>query len=252
MSRDRFYAIMSALRFDDVQARQAENQENEVRRNRDRLLPIRALFNQVVSRFAELYIPASKLCVDEQLVSFRGRCPFRVYMPDKPKKYGIKIWALTDNSSGYILKLQVYEGRRDNREVRFQSLQSNLTGLNRTLELCITWALCMRFGMELHQKKYCECMKCQVEDACIERKHKSGKISIEMCRQDLNLLENHQRNLVRHKCPWPSVVFGFHHCDSVEPRNVDYSHLPACPIAFPQSAADQRKVVCNDDCKVVL
>jgi len=35
------------------------------------------------------------VCVDKQLALFRGRCPFKVYIPSKPGKYEIKIWVCT-------------------------------------------------------------------------------------------------------------------------------------------------------------
>ncbi|KAJ8386982.1 hypothetical protein AAFF_G00161590 [Aldrovandia affinis] len=49
--------------------------------------------------------------VDERLVAFRGHCPFKQYMPSKPAKYGIKIWAACDANSSYALNLQVYTGK---------------------------------------------------------------------------------------------------------------------------------------------
>ena len=47
-------------------------------------------------------VPESQMCVDEQLIGFRGRCPFRVYMKSKPDLYGIKIWANCKNPLGYV------------------------------------------------------------------------------------------------------------------------------------------------------
>ncbi|XP_052338608.1 piggyBac transposable element-derived protein 4-like [Oncorhynchus keta] len=47
----------------------------------------------------------------EQLVPFRGRCPFRQYMPSKPAKYGIKIWVACDAQSSYAWKMPVYTGK---------------------------------------------------------------------------------------------------------------------------------------------
>lgn len=41
-----------------------------------------------------IYNPSPKVIVDERLVALRGRCPFKQYMPSKPSKYGIKIWAM--------------------------------------------------------------------------------------------------------------------------------------------------------------
>ena len=48
---------------------------------------------------------------EEQLVTFRGRCTFRQYMPSKPGKYGIKIWAICHSTLHYVLKMDVYKGR---------------------------------------------------------------------------------------------------------------------------------------------
>lgn len=53
-----------------------------------------------------------KLTVDEQLVPYRGRCPFRQYMKSKPAKYGIKIWWNCDALSSYPLRGQVYLGKQ--------------------------------------------------------------------------------------------------------------------------------------------
>ena len=37
----------------------------------------------------DAYTPGPHMTVDEQLVCFRGKCPFRQYIPLKPGKYGI-------------------------------------------------------------------------------------------------------------------------------------------------------------------
>ncbi|XP_029580542.1 piggyBac transposable element-derived protein 4-like, partial [Salmo trutta] len=55
--------------------------------------------------------PGPEVTVDEQLVPFRGRCPFWKYMPRKPAKYGIKIWVTSDAQSSYAWKMQVYTGK---------------------------------------------------------------------------------------------------------------------------------------------
>jgi hypothetical protein len=43
--------------------------------------------------------------------TFRGRCPFRQYIPSKLAKYRIKIWAACDDASSYVWNLQVYTGK---------------------------------------------------------------------------------------------------------------------------------------------
>lgn len=49
------------------------------------------------------YIPHEFLTVDERLLTFRGRCLFRIYITNKPAKYGIKIVMVNDVKSKYML-----------------------------------------------------------------------------------------------------------------------------------------------------
>ena len=64
-----------------------------------------------VERLPRLYDPGPEVTVDEQLLAFRGRCPFKQYMPSKPAKYGIKSWVACDAKSSYAWKMQVYTGK---------------------------------------------------------------------------------------------------------------------------------------------
>ncbi|XP_047141337.1 piggyBac transposable element-derived protein 4-like [Hydra vulgaris] len=57
------------------------------------------------------YNPSAYLTVNEQLVTFRGRCPFKMFIPTKPGKYGMKIWILCDAETSYCINLQPYIGR---------------------------------------------------------------------------------------------------------------------------------------------
>ncbi|CAB0033686.1 unnamed protein product, partial [Trichogramma brassicae] len=50
----------------------------------------------------------SQCTVDEQLLNFRGRCLFRVYMKDKPDKYGLKIISLNDSKTAYMIDAVPY------------------------------------------------------------------------------------------------------------------------------------------------
>ena len=59
----------------------------------------------------DFYTSGPSITVDEQLVCFRGRCPFKQYIPSKPGKYGIKIWTICDSTCSYTLKMQVYTGK---------------------------------------------------------------------------------------------------------------------------------------------
>ena len=50
--------------------------------------------------------------LDEKLESFRGNCRFRQYIPSKPSKYGIKIFALVDARMYYTVNLEIYAGKQ--------------------------------------------------------------------------------------------------------------------------------------------
>ncbi|XP_038553198.1 piggyBac transposable element-derived protein 4-like [Micropterus salmoides] len=99
-----FYAYSTLLRFDDRETRAQ-------RRSSDKLAAVRELWDRWADRLPYMYNPGPDVTVDEQLVPFRGRCPFRQYMPSKPAKYGIKSWVLCDAKSSYAWKMQVYLGK---------------------------------------------------------------------------------------------------------------------------------------------
>lgn len=113
MSRNRFQLLTTFLRFDDYSTRVQ-------RRTSDKLAPIREVFDIFVQNCIRAYVPGSHVTIDEQLVSFRGRCPFRVYMKSKPDKYGIKIWAMADSKNSYSMNLQVYLGKINKRPEKNQ------------------------------------------------------------------------------------------------------------------------------------
>lgn len=76
------------VRFDEIRAR---NQRTEI----DRLAAIKGLFELVINNFQKFYTPSEYTPVDEQLVKFRRRYPFKMYIPREPGKYGIKIFHLS-------------------------------------------------------------------------------------------------------------------------------------------------------------
>lgn len=104
MSRNRFIDILRFIRFDDLNTRVQ-------RKEQDKLAPLRDIADIFAKNCRESYCPSACGTIDEQLVSFRGRCPFRVYIPSKPGKYGIKIWALCDAENFFCCNFQVYLGK---------------------------------------------------------------------------------------------------------------------------------------------
>lgn len=103
MGINRFQFLLRALRFDDLDDR-------EERKKHDKLAPIRKFFDGFVERCKANYAVCEFVTIDEMLEPFRGRCGFRQYMPNKPAKYGLKIFALVDSRSFYTYNLEVYVG----------------------------------------------------------------------------------------------------------------------------------------------
>ena len=85
ISVNRFENILRFPRFDDRRTR-AERHET------DKLAAFRDIWTMFTARLPMMYRPDMDMTVDEQLVSFRGRCSFRQYIPSNPGKYGLKIF----------------------------------------------------------------------------------------------------------------------------------------------------------------
>ncbi|XP_019219113.1 piggyBac transposable element-derived protein 4 [Oreochromis niloticus] len=107
MSHKRFHQIGGALRFDDKLSRPRE----------DKLAAFRKVWDLWTHRLELLFSPDRDICVDEQLVPYRGRCNFKQYIPGKPAKYGLKVWAVCDVKTSYAWRLQVYTGKAGDQEL---------------------------------------------------------------------------------------------------------------------------------------
>nr|XP_034194964.1 piggyBac transposable element-derived protein 4-like [Osmia lignaria] len=62
------------------------------------------------SKCRENFVPGAELSVDESIVKFKGRISFITYNPQKPTKWGIRIYVLADANIGYIQTILPYYG----------------------------------------------------------------------------------------------------------------------------------------------
>ncbi|XP_060879204.1 piggyBac transposable element-derived protein 4-like [Metopolophium dirhodum] len=104
MSEKRFCFLINCLRFDDRTTRLH-------RKNETKLAPISVVWDILMINCKNNYKPSSYVTIDEQLVGFRGRCPFRMYIPSKPTRYGIKIVMMCDNATKYVIDSIPYMGK---------------------------------------------------------------------------------------------------------------------------------------------
>lgn len=100
MSRERFILIKRFFRVDDRNRRDPQ----------DPLSPVRDVWNTFLSQLKAFYVPEPHLTIDEQLLEFHGNVKFRMFIPSKPGKYGMKVIWLCEASSGYALSAVVYIG----------------------------------------------------------------------------------------------------------------------------------------------
>ena len=74
--------------------------------NFDRLFKVRPLLNHLQLKFNN--IPMDQMmCVDEQMVPFKGSSSLKQHVPSKPHKYGYKFFVLCD-AKGIIYNFEIY------------------------------------------------------------------------------------------------------------------------------------------------
>jgi len=90
MSRNRSELIRSILYFNDNSSMLSSNDPN-----RDRLHKLRPLIDHLNSGFSS--VPCKQnLVLDEQLCATKAHSYMKQYLPDKPHKWGFKLFVLTD------------------------------------------------------------------------------------------------------------------------------------------------------------
>lgn len=77
MSRDRYTLLLKNLHFCD---------NNII--NHDPIMKIRYIVEQLRTSFKNAFYPYEKLCIDESLLLFKGRCYFKQYIPSKKAGLG--------------------------------------------------------------------------------------------------------------------------------------------------------------------
>ena len=81
LSKRQFAYLTRCVHYDDALTR-AE------RKAHDKYTHIRTIWGTSISNCTNNYNPYLAITVDEQLLAFRGKCPFGMYIANKPVKYG--------------------------------------------------------------------------------------------------------------------------------------------------------------------
>ena len=102
LSERRFCFLLRCIGFDDRATRDERQKED----------PFAAVSQVFIDNCKHRYYPGENITIDEQLLAFRGRCGFRMYIPNKPAKYGLKVMLICDFESRYMLNAMPYLGKK--------------------------------------------------------------------------------------------------------------------------------------------
>ena len=109
MSFHRFADILRALRLDDKSTR-----NQRILDTGNQGAAVQEVLDMFLVKCRSSYKCGPSVTIDEQLINFYGNCRFRMFIPSKPGKYGLKMWVMADSSTYYCADAQLYAGKIGN------------------------------------------------------------------------------------------------------------------------------------------
>ena len=147
MTRDRFLQIKKYLHVVDN-----TNQPDKNDPRYDRAFKVRPLLDIVKENFRK--IPKEEhLSVDEQIIPFKGKSIMKQHMPNKPNRWGYKMYLLAGGDSGLCYDFVFYTGKGDEPHYGFCT--------DIVLKLCETVPRLMNY--KLYFDNYFTTIRLQVE-----------------------------------------------------------------------------------------
>ena len=73
---------------------------------------IQYLIDYLCKRFRAVYVPKCELSIDETMLKAKGRFQYKQYIKIKPIKWGIKLFTVAESTTGYVLNVLPYTGKR--------------------------------------------------------------------------------------------------------------------------------------------
>ena len=106
MSRNHFQNILWNLHISDPD----ETNPPKGEADHDPLFLVRPMVDMMQRNFRTKYRPGKELSLDESMFPFKGRVHFKCYNPKKPNRFHIKLFMVSELSTGYICGFEVYTG----------------------------------------------------------------------------------------------------------------------------------------------
>ena len=103
-------SVMSRIQFEQIWRflHLADNLQDD---KTDKLFKVRHFNDLITTQLSENYTLHQPVTIDEAIIPYKGRLSFKQYMKNKPTKWGIKVFVLSDATNGYIYRLQIYTGK---------------------------------------------------------------------------------------------------------------------------------------------
>ncbi|KAJ8287215.1 hypothetical protein GJAV_G00048980 [Gymnothorax javanicus] len=106
----RYDAISACLHMSDP-AQDAQNDQQRGQPGYDALFRLKPLHDQILSACRAHFHPHQNITIGEHIVGSRSHHSMKWFIKDQPKRWGFKLFLLTDIKTGYNCDFSVYQGR---------------------------------------------------------------------------------------------------------------------------------------------
>ena len=104
MTRNRFSEIVAHMHFNDNALQRQPGEDGY-----DKLYKLRPFLSMVKANFRSVVEAETYQAIDEMMIPFKGRHGLKNYMPNKPVKWGYKLWCRA-GTSGYVYDFEICGG----------------------------------------------------------------------------------------------------------------------------------------------
>jgi hypothetical protein len=118
-----FTKCMPFKRFSRITRFLHFNDNIKINGDKSKLGKVAPVINYFNEKFKEVYIMEENVSIDESLMKFKGRLPFKLFNTSKRARFGIKFYKLCESSSGYCFNFKIYEGN-DKNSIEYSASES--------------------------------------------------------------------------------------------------------------------------------
>ena len=112
MRYDEIAGVIPTKRFEQIKRLLHLNNNMQMPKDcPDKLFKVRPLIS-AIKECLQIIAPTEILCINKQMVPYKGRSKLKQYISQKPKKWGYKLYVLT-SPEGLIFNLEVHNGAID-------------------------------------------------------------------------------------------------------------------------------------------